>query len=554
MPVAAIIGGLILMLGTGGVSDAATKVRPGSETLSAGFAHTCAIVSTGIQCAGENNDGELGDGNVEELGFTPTPDPVDVEGFSGTPKAVAAGLGHTCALSADGFARCWGNNFYGQLGTGDRVDSPTPRTAIGGLESIDLGNSHTCAVTNGGVALCWGLNEYGEIGNGQPSCQSKCFAIHPEEVRGLSGVVHQVALGDGFSCAVTRAGTVSCWGNGYGPQPVGISHLSGDVVAISAGIGHACGLTEAGAVQCWGGNEFGQLGNGQHGVGVTSRRAVTAVRRGAVAIAAGGHHTCLVARRGAVGCFGRNDYGELGDGTTKDRDELVPVTRLGIGSGVTEISVGYQFSCAALGGDEVTCWGKNDVGQLGDGTTETRKRPADTKFGGPSVSFVVREKGSQALKGKGHRFEMTTITGFGRVWLSDPIAPSSANGIGSATGALRIQRRRIFEHGVVDEDDFTVEFLGGKNASYAERQDLDDPQLIERLRVRVTKQSDPDAKGCRRGEVGTIGLRDHGQGSGVDLIDLNVCGINRTFTPRKSKGTSIKVAVAMTPHSQPERR
>jgi alpha-tubulin suppressor-like RCC1 family protein len=553
-PVVVGLGGLILLLSTGGAIAAASVVRPIHETLVAGFSHTCAIVSTGVQCAGENASGELGDGNVEEFGFTATPDPVDVAGFSGTPKAIAAGLLHTCALSADGFVRCWGANYYGQLGTGDRIDSPQPRTVMGGVSSIALGNSHSCAVTTRGEAMCWGLNEHGEIGNGDPGCVDKCFNTHPEEVRGLNGLVRQLALGDGFSCAVTIAGDVRCWGDGYGPSPVGISGLKDGVVAISAGIGHACALTEHHAVECWGDDEFGQLGDGKHGVGRRIPRAVEAVAGGAVAIAAGGHHTCAVKHNGAVGCWGRNDYGELGDGTTTNRDEAVAVKGLGTGSGVTEISVGYQFSCVAFDGDEIKCWGKNDVGQLGDGTTTTRKTPAQTKFGGPSVSFIVHEKGRQALKGKGHRFELTTITGFGRIWLSSPLMDNRQIGIASATGTIRVHRWRIFEHGVVDEDDFTVEFVGNGIPLYSLNLEPNNWQVIQTLAVSV-KRSDAGAKDeCRRGQKGTIDLQDHGPSGSDDVIDLDVCGLDRPFVPRKSNGTNIKVAVAMTPHSRPEHR
>jgi alpha-tubulin suppressor-like RCC1 family protein len=542
-PLIAVVAAVSLGLASS-TAAAESGVKLVSETLAAGFSHTCAIVSTGVQCAGENSYGELGDGTVAQNTFDATPNPVDVAGLAGKPKAVAAGLGHTCALSTAGELSCWGENYYGQLGTGDRTDSPTPKTVIGAVKSIELGNSHSCAVTTGGAAMCWGLNEYGEIGNGEPGCEDKCFSTRPAAVAGLSDV-RQLALGAHFSCAVTKEGDVSCWGQGFGPRPAVMPGLGSDVFAISAGIGHVCALTGDGAVKCWGDDEFGQLGDGKHGVGRASARPVTALEDGALAIAAGGDHTCAVTSSGAVGCWGRNDYGELGDGTTKDRDEIVGVNGLGRRSGVTEISVGYQFSCATFDGDEIKCWGKNDVGQLGDGTTDARHAPARTNFGGPSVSFLVRAQRHQAFKGKGYRFETTTVTGFGTLWLDPP--PGEMFGpAASGTGSIRVHRWRIFEQGSVDEDDFTVEVVGPP-ASF----DLfDSGDKITSMRVQVTK-SDPAAKDdCARGREGTIELTD-GIKSDKDFASIDVCGIRLRFRRHKGKGVIMKATVAMATHTRP---
>src|SRR5207253_1913400 len=126
--------------------------------------------------------------------------------------------------------------------------------------------------------------------------------------------------------------------------------------------------------------------------------------------------------------------------TTKDRDEFLnPVKGLFPRSGITEISLGYQFSCATFDGDEIQCWGKNDVGQLGDGTTDERREPAKTNFGGPSVSFLVHAQRHQVLKGKGHRFEMTAVRGFGTLW-TDAQPGEVAGKVVSGTGRIRIHR------------------------------------------------------------------------------------------------------------------
>jgi alpha-tubulin suppressor-like RCC1 family protein len=133
--------------------------------------------------------------------------------------------------------------------------------------------------------------------------------------------------------------------------------------AIAAGESHTCAVLVDGTAKCWGYNDFGQLGNGTTSLATPP---VTVSASGAfTAIAAGGSHTCALTADGRALCWGRNFEGQLGDGT--NADSSVPVAVSGISNAVA-VATGHQHSCAVLAGGQIRCWGHNDHGQLGDGT------------------------------------------------------------------------------------------------------------------------------------------------------------------------------------------
>jgi alpha-tubulin suppressor-like RCC1 family protein len=187
---------------------------------------------------------------------------------------------------------------------------------------------------------------------------------------------------------------VKCWGdNAFGElgdgtttnssTPVTVSGLTG-ATAIAAGgeppddaletdYEHTCALVAGGQVKCWGNNQIGQLGNGtttssSTPVTVSTLTGANGVGltplTGATAIAAGGYHTCALVSGGKVECWGYNNYGQLGNGTRTDSH--TPVTVSGV-SGATEITAGYQHTCARVSGGFVKCWGYNMDGELGNG-------------------------------------------------------------------------------------------------------------------------------------------------------------------------------------------
>jgi alpha-tubulin suppressor-like RCC1 family protein len=353
--------------------------------IAAGNDHTCALTAQGgVKCWGGNKFGQLGDGTT-----TDSATPVDVSGMTSGVVALVAGGNHTCTLTAQGGVKCWGENDIGQLGDGTITDRYTPMDVSGltsGIASLSTGNEHTCALTTQGGVKCWGWNYFGQLGNGVLH-----YSITPVEVSGLtSGVVSLKAggaynSGSDYTCALIAQGGVKCWGYNANGQlgdgttinrhmPVDVSGLTSGATALTTGGDHTCALTAQGGVKCWGWNNDGQLGDG-----TTTHRYtpvdVSGLSSGATAIAAGGDHTCALTTQGGVKCWGDNRFGQLGDGTTNDSDTAVDVSSLM--SGVAALAAGGDHSCALTTQGGVKCWGWNNDGQLGDGTTTDRYTPVD---------------------------------------------------------------------------------------------------------------------------------------------------------------------------------
>jgi alpha-tubulin suppressor-like RCC1 family protein len=147
-----------------------------------------------------------------------------------------------------------------------------------------------------------------------------------------------------------------------------------NIAAIAASTYHTCALTTAGGVLCWGLNEYGQLGDGT----TTDRSTpvgVAGLGSEVAALAADGYYTCALTTAGGVKCWGSNWSGQLGDGTTTDR--LTPVDVAGLGSGAVAIASGGGHTCALLTAGRVKCWGSDHSGQLGLGTVVYSTTPVD---------------------------------------------------------------------------------------------------------------------------------------------------------------------------------
>ncbi len=236
-------------------------------------AHTCALTSSGgVKCWGINFIGQVGDGTT--INRTT---PVNVVGLSSGVTSISAGTDDTCALLSGGGAKCWGSNYDGELGDGTVNDQLTPVDVQGlntTITAISAGFRHTCAVTAAGGVKCWGDNAYFDLGDPDFSDQ---YSTSPIDVSDLTNVVSlSTNWGDTQTCAVENVnplGVVTCWGSFYflpgmvNPYfSIGRDDQFVDAVSVSACAemleDFFCAITNEGGVKCLGGNNYGELGNG----------------------------------------------------------------------------------------------------------------------------------------------------------------------------------------------------------------------------------------------------------------------------------------------------
>ncbi len=334
---------------------------------------TCAITAAAtVECWGDGEHGALGDGTGL---MHHASSPIAVSGLSGVTD-LAGGDFFWCALVAGGQVRCWGANGSGQLGNGTTLESSVPVTVTGisGATAISAGGEQACAVVAGTVR-CWGNDQEGQLGDGTTSNTST-----PVQAVGVSGAT-DVAVGHYHSCALVSGGSVSCWGSAsFGQLGDGVyvgrstaapvSGLTGATQLVS-GYFHTCALV-GGTVRCWGYDLYGQLGDNSVATDSPSPTMVVGMSS-AVRLAANEHTTCAVSADGTVSCWGHNESGQVGTGTTSTRVPT-PSAVAGI-SGASDAGVGVDHACAVSSGSTVRCWGSNASGQLGDGTTTDSYTP-----------------------------------------------------------------------------------------------------------------------------------------------------------------------------------
>ena len=289
---------------------------------------------------------------------------------------ITAGVRHTCVLSSSGSVLCWGENENGQLGSsefGSNVYSTVPVRVqdIADAVAIGAGWEHTCVVHATGEISCWGDNSRGELGNGEESG----FQPLPVKVSGIDDAV-DVTAGHWHTCALRENGSISCWGSDHDGQlgngddedgsavPVEVTGIS-NAVAVSAGGEHTCALRSTGEISCWGDNWRGEMGNGQSGNEYDSSVPVKVSGiDDAVNVSSGGWHTCAVHEDGNVSCWGSGGYGELGSTTsTINAYSAFPLKVQGFSDAVA-VSAGSGHTCALRDRGYISCWGANVNGQL----------------------------------------------------------------------------------------------------------------------------------------------------------------------------------------------
>jgi alpha-tubulin suppressor-like RCC1 family protein len=375
------LGSVVVTAGAGAKSDTArftARTVTFRELRPSELGHTCAISTDTLAfCWGGSGLGEVGTG----VGYPPPP-PLSPTSLSGGMRflAITTGEGFSCGIATDSLAYCWGYPARARLGNGTLVIHYAPFPVSGNLafRSIDAGHSHTCALTASAAAYCWGDNSGGDLGTGVAG-----LGMTPQAVAG--GLrFRSISTGQLFTCALTADSLAYCWGSSLSGE-LGTGSSTDDSLptpvmgglkfsVLSVGDSHTCGLVAGGVADCWGSNVYGELGDST----TTSRGGPVAVAGGITftAITAGGDHgdnfTCGLTASGVAYCWGYGGGGELGNGA--DTSATVPVPVAG-GLIFASIVAGGFHVCGLTTGGVAYCWGYNISGELGDGTTGGRNVP-----------------------------------------------------------------------------------------------------------------------------------------------------------------------------------
>lgn len=290
------------------------------SSVGAGWLHDCAVSMDGrVWCAGITTSGEMGRDPHRVCEFCGRPDTI------ASPlrfRSVVTGQSHSCALTLDRRAYCWGSNEAGQVGTGDRVEKiDWPTAVVGGHRWLSLvaGDRHTCGITTEEQVLCWGANNYGQLGFDQrrrAGCNlpDRCMAV-PYPVDDTTRFA-SLAAGYGKTCGVSHAGQMHCWGRDYSrlrdTLPITMHIRTAFAIqSMALGYGSSCALAVGGDAYCWLENNLGTVGSA--GIGrrrdgsayLTNQPVNTTLKF--IALAAGVSNACGIATDGGVYCWGKLD-------------------------------------------------------------------------------------------------------------------------------------------------------------------------------------------------------------------------------------------------------
>jgi alpha-tubulin suppressor-like RCC1 family protein len=345
------------------VTDGNQTIDIKPTLLSSGNLHSCAVTATGgVKCWGNNDSGQLGNGTL--YNGVELEEAVTVNTLSNV-VAVSAGGDHSCAITSLGALSCWGRNGSGELGNGSNTDSSTPVLVIGSdVVAVSAGTSHTCALLRSGAVKCWGSNSAGQLGTGLANDSNT-----PADVIGLAGGAHTIAAGGGHTCAATSGAGVLCWGDNDGGElgnstttgsrlPVAVTGLTEDIISLAVGYEHSCAVTAAGAVKCWGANGDGQLGNGGNANSSIPVQVASVVD--ITLVQTGRSHSCALNSAGFTSCWGFNAYDQLGD-DSGDYSHNLPVSAAAQNGMAEAISTGSYNTCALDTDRNVQCWGWSDT-------------------------------------------------------------------------------------------------------------------------------------------------------------------------------------------------
>ena len=305
---------------------------PAIKALAAGIAHSVALdVNGDVWVWGQNANGQSGLGSTGGTVLVPT----KVPALSGI-QAIAANGNYSIALREDGQLWAWGQNTSGQIGTrasSASVSSPTVIAGLPTIRAIAAGVNHVLALDAGGKVWAWGQNTFGQVGTGSVST----MVLTPTQVVGLPPV-KAVAAGSGHSLiADEQFGNVWAWGqNTFGQAGTGNTSspvlsptpVNGVFAVATLVSGHNSShvIMSGGLALAWGHNVSGQLGNGTTANSATPVNVVGLAD--AHSLAVGAQHALALRPGCPVWAWGHNAQGQMGTGSTSNPGPTAPVSTL----------------------------------------------------------------------------------------------------------------------------------------------------------------------------------------------------------------------------------
>lgn len=406
----------------GGVSSAdiiITIIASDKGTKIAASKHSCAIKTGALWCWGENTSGQLGNGTTS---ISEKPIQVTAVATGTEWIAVATGYRHTCAIRDSGEMYCWGAGYHGELGNGAietasnqssttplLVDSPVglqvdlndPENSTVKWTQVVAGYSYTCGIHSNGLALgqlfCWGYNTYGSLGNTDLSTALANEFVPQAVLLGNDLENNWVEVKADFihTCGIrqqTNGSSLWCWGNGGSGQlgnglyessliPSQVMSTLGstipdiDWINVAVGIDHSCGVRADSTLWCWGLNTYGGLGNSAQPSSQLAPIQEGSFATDWVKVYAHQYQTCGLKRSGEISCWGKNNFGQAGNGSLSKYGEQLP-TLFSVDDSWSDIALGDEYTCGindanSLTANSVSCWGSAERNYLGSDAAET---------------------------------------------------------------------------------------------------------------------------------------------------------------------------------------
>ena len=382
------------ILSSNGVVESGGCIKTWKQ-LTSGRVHTCGITSDDMAyCWGRNTVGQLGNNSTTN---SSSPYPIYTGGLLNgkTIKSISTAAFHTCVIASDNEAYCWGQNSYGALGNNSTSQSLVPVLVQDGampegstIKKISVGTDYTCAIASNNLPYCWGQNGWGQLGDNSTANSSVPVQVYISgELNGKT--VSSIATGERHTCVIASDSYAYCWGDNATGQlgdstgssksyPVAVYrdfYLSGlTVKSVTADYFNTCVLASDNYEYCWGYNNTGQNGNNSTSMNTQPIPVYkTGVLNGKtiLSISTGEYNNCAIASNSLPYCWGSNNNGQIGDNSITQRQIPTAITMTGVLSGKTMKSIlsGYTISCVIASDDNAYCWGNNEYGQLGNGTT-----------------------------------------------------------------------------------------------------------------------------------------------------------------------------------------